>query len=228
MGAPELDSHATGTPTQLPDSVKNDISAAIEHLRAVARIAPDRRRHSRVNVHVFGRFMMADKREYPCQVVNMSPGGIAMLSPIEGEPGERVVVYLDNLGRIEGEIVRPITGGFAMRINATPHKREKIANLLTWMANQKELGLPDERRHARVAPRNPFSHLTMPDGTVQECRVLDVSLSGASIAMTDRPPIGMPITLGVMSGVIVRHHDQGIGVQFTQLQDDDGLERGFD
>lgn len=191
------------------------------------RIAPDRRRHARVNVRVFGRFMMADKREYPCQVINMSPGGIALLCPIAGEPGERVVAYLDNLGRVEGEIVRPIAGGFAMRINATPHKREKIANLLTWLVNQKSLGLPDDRRHARVAPRNPYSHLTMADGSVLECRLLDVSLSGASIALmgnTEMPPIGTPVTLGVMQGIVVRHHENGFGIQFAELQEETSLD----
>lgn len=223
MGVFEVDSQDTGASIDPPQ--RRALADVVDHLRAAARISPDRRRHARVNVRVFGRFMLADKREYPCQVINMSPGGIAMLSPIEGEPGERVVAYLDNLGRVEGEIVRPIAGGFAMRINATPHKREKIANLLTWMANQKELGLPDERRHARVAPRNPFSHLILPDGAVQECRVLDVSLSGASIAMAnaDRPPVGTPVKLGRMNGVIVRHHDQGIGVKFTTELDEEGL-----
>lgn len=192
------------------------------------RITPDKRRHARVNVRVFGRFMMADKREYPCQVINMSPGGIAMLSPIAGEAGDRVVAYLDNLGRVEGEIVRPITGGFAMQIHATPHKREKIANLLTWLVNQKALGLPDERRHARVAPRNPYSHLSMPDGSVLECRLLDVSLSGASIALMgtmEKPPVGTPVVLGVMQGTVVRHHENGFGVHFAELQEETSLEQ---
>ena len=88
-------------------------------------------------VNVFGRFMREDKQEYPCQVVNMSAGGMAMLAPVTCEDGERIVAYLDNLGRIEGIVVRCFEGGFAVRILASLYKRERIANLLTWLINQK-------------------------------------------------------------------------------------------
>ena len=46
------------------------------------KIVPDRRRYRRVPVSVFGRFMRDDKQEYPCQVINMSAGGMALLSPV--------------------------------------------------------------------------------------------------------------------------------------------------
>lgn len=50
--------------------------------------------------------MLSDRREYPCQVINMSPGGVAMLAPGLGHVGERVVAYLDHVGRVEGKITR--------------------------------------------------------------------------------------------------------------------------
>ena len=46
--------------------------------------------------------MLADRREFPCQVVNMSPGGMALIAPVAGQPGERVIAYVDHLGRLEG------------------------------------------------------------------------------------------------------------------------------
>ena len=96
--------------------------------------------------------------------------------------GERIVAYLDNLGRIEGVVSRTFEGGFAVRILASLHKRERIANLLTWLINQKSLGLGEERKHERVVPRINASKLILPNGDVHNCRVIDVSLSGASIA----------------------------------------------
>ncbi len=80
----------------------------------VAKIVPERRRHRRVPVTVHGRFMREDKQEYPCQVINMSAGGMAILAPVPCKTGERIVAYLDNLGRIEGIVVRPFEGGFAV------------------------------------------------------------------------------------------------------------------
>lgn len=195
--------------------------------RPTAKIVADRRRHRRVPVSVFGRFMREDEQEYPCQVINMSAGGMALLTPVVCGAGERIVAYLDHLGRITGTVVRRIEGGFAMRIDAGVYKRERIANLLTWLVNQKCLGLSDERRHERIVPRNSASKLILPNGDLDSCQVIDVSLSGASIACAVKPPIGTVVILGRMRGRVVRHHEDGVAIQFVELQDPDSLARSF-
>jgi hypothetical protein len=91
------------------------------------KIVPDRRRYKRVEVSLDGRVMTEDKQEYPCQVFNMSPSGMAVWAPVTPRPMERVVAYLDNLGRLEG--ARTFAGGFAVEIKASSQKRER--NLLT-------------------------------------------------------------------------------------------------
>src|SRR5512146_2725345 len=101
----------------------------------VLPLAQERRRHQRVKVNLLGRYMLADRREFPCQVVNMSPGGIALVAPVLGNPGERVIAYVDHLGRLEGKISRLLDNGFAMTISATLRKRDKLAAQLTWLAN---------------------------------------------------------------------------------------------
>src|SRR4029078_10781594 len=94
--------------------------------------AEERRRHQRVRVNLLGRYMLADRREFPCQVVNMSPGGIALIAPVSGNVGDRVISYFDPLGRLEGLIARPLQNGFAMTILATARKRDMLAAQLTW------------------------------------------------------------------------------------------------
>ena len=44
----------------------------------------ERRRFQRVRVNLLGRYMLSDRREFPCQVINMSPGGMAVLAPVSG------------------------------------------------------------------------------------------------------------------------------------------------
>jgi len=195
--------------------------------RPLPKLVPERRKHLRVPVNVFGRFMREDKQEYPCQVINMSAGGMALLAPVNCDVGERIVAYLDNLGRIEGIVVRPFEGGFAVRILASLYKRERIANLLTWLVNQQSLGLGEERKHERVVPRINASKLILPNGEVHNCRVIDVSLSGASVACAVKPPAGTVVILGRMRGRVVRHHDQGVALHFVELQDPDSLARSF-
>ena len=61
--------------------------------------ARDRRRHQRVKVTLLGRYMLRDRREFPCQTIDMSPGGVLLFAPVKAEVGERVVVYLDQIGQ---------------------------------------------------------------------------------------------------------------------------------
>lgn len=184
----------------------------------------ERRRFQRVKVDLLGRYMLTDRREYPCQVVNMSPGGIALMAPEIGNVGERVVAYIDHIGRVEGVIARTISNGFAMTIAATARKRDKLAAQLTWLANRNILGLLEDRRHERLVPRNPHSRLVLPNGLNLGCRIIDMSLSGAAIGTTQRPEIGTLVTIGKITGRVMRHLEDGFAVEFTRLQHPDSLE----
>ena len=197
--------------------------------RTSARIRPaadERRRHQRVRVNLLGRYMLADRREYPCQVIDMSPGGMALIAPVAGEPGERVIAYVDHLGRLEGRITRLIDNGFAMTVAATARKRDKLAAQLTWLANRQILNLPEDRRHGRFTPKNPTGRLILPNGVNIGCRVIDLSQSGAAIAIAPdlRPAIGAMVTIGKTQGRVVRHIDDGFAIEFTRLQHPDFVE----
>jgi hypothetical protein len=187
-------------------------------------LSEDRRRFQRVKVNLLGRYMLTDRREFPCQVINMSPGGMALIAPVNGQPGERVIAYIDHLGRLEGHIARPFQSGFAMTIAATARKRDKLAAQLTWLANRHLLDSPEDRRHGRMAPRNPIGRLIMPNGVSAACRIIDVSQSGAGVATEQRPPIGSVVTLGKVQGRVVRHLENGFAIEFTRLQHPDFLE----
>ncbi|MEG6509880.1 PilZ domain-containing protein [Methyloligella sp. 2.7D] len=181
----------------------------------------------RVPVRIFGRFMREDKQEFPCRVINMSAGGMALLSPVSCQRGERIVAYLDNFGRIEGIVARGFEGGFAVKIVASPVRREKIANLLTWSSNQDLLGDAETRIHERRAPKKRQSKLILPDGKSYDCRVIDVSLSGASIEVTPKPPMGTMVVLGRMRGRVIRDHEHGVAIKFAEVQDPDSIEHSF-
>jgi hypothetical protein len=189
-------------------------------------LAEERRRHQRVKVNLLGRYMLADRREFPCQVVNMSPGGIALVAPVSGDPGERVIAYVDHLGRLEGKIARLLDTGFAMTVEATLRKRDKLAAQLTWLANRNILNLPEDRRHGRFIPRKAMARLILPNGNNVTCRVIDLSESGAAISISPelRPVVGAMVTIGKATGRVVRHIEDGFAVEFTRLQHPDFIE----
>jgi hypothetical protein len=177
----------------------------------------EQRRHQRVNVALLGRYMLRDRREFPCQTINMSPGGVALAAPMPGAIGERVVVYLDHLGRIEGNIARHLPNGFAMTIGAPTMKREKLADQLTWLANRHALGLPEDRRHERITPRMTRVAVTLADGQEHNASIIDVSISGVALAVSAKPPVGTMATVGQHVGRVVRVFDKGIAVEFSRM-----------
>ncbi|MFN3169517.1 MAG: PilZ domain-containing protein [Hyphomicrobiales bacterium] len=200
------------------------LSSALE---VASSHAADRRRFQRVEVNLLGRFMLPNWQEYPCQVIDMSPGGAGIISPVTGNIGDRIVAYIDHIGRVEGTISRHISGGFAMSINASQRKRDKLASQLTYLANKDILDLPEDRRHDRQPVENPYTRLTMPDGREYQCAVMDISLSGAAVRTTVRPAVNSMIHLGNMRARVVRHLEDGIALEFASVQKDGDTSGAF-
>jgi hypothetical protein len=199
-------------------------------IRASADNTPakaERRNFQRVRVKLYGRYMLEDRTEHPCQVIDMSPGNVAMRADEVGELGERVIAYFDHIGRVEGVITRTLQDGFAMTVIASERKKDKLAAQLTWLANKHELDLPEDRRHERIAPRNPLSTLQLADGRQYTCRIIDLSLSGAAVEIEVKPALGLQVVLGTMRGQVVRHFEDGVAIEFAVLQRPDTLDAEF-
>ncbi|KMO40635.1 pilus assembly protein PilZ [Methylobacterium tarhaniae] len=178
------------------------------------RAAVDQRRHHRVAVSLLGRYMLSDRQEYPCQTVDMSPGGVRLTCAVGGEVGERIVIYLEHVGRIEGTVARLLPDGLAASITATSRKRDKIASQLTWLANRAVLGLPEDRRHERVVPRQALTLLRLEGGREVAARIIDISLSGAALSCEVELPLDCSMILGRTPARVVRQFKGGVAVEF--------------
>jgi c-di-GMP-binding flagellar brake protein YcgR len=188
----------------------------------------ERRQHQRVKVNLSGRYMLENQKEYTCQTVNMSPGGVALVAPQSGQPGERVIVYLDQVGRLDGTIARLLETGFALSFQASIHRRDKLAAQLTWLANRHALGLPEDRAHERFMPKNPRARLTLNDGREFTCTLIDVSVTGAAVKIDLKPTIGTQVMLGKTRATVVRVFQDGIALQFAQPQAGNVTDVAFD
>lgn len=190
-------------------------------------IFDERRNYQRVDVDLLGRFMLESMKEYPCRIENMSPGDAAVLSSVAPREGERVILYVDHVGRLEGAVTRLFAGGFAVSLRASDRKREKLAAQLTWLANRHELALPEDRRHERILPQKNEVDMALADGRIYKARLIDLSLSGAAVSSDVRPAIGSRIVLGTMSARVVRHLEGGFAVEFTALQTRETIDQHF-
>ncbi len=176
----------------------------------------ERRRHQRVRVRLAGRFMRSDRKEFDCESVDASPGGIALSSNADVQLGERIVAYLNQIGRIEGRVARIFGGGFAIQMSLPQAKRDKLADQLTWLANRHSLGLPEDRRHQRIAPRDRYTILKLANGRELTATLIDVSMSGAALAADFQPAVGSKVVVGATPAQVVRHFETGLAVEFLR------------
>jgi hypothetical protein len=179
----------------------------------------------RVTVNLNGRLMLISSQiEYDCRAVDMSAADVAFQCTAFPPLGERIVAYVDHIGRLECTVVRHVDHGFVCRLHVTDRKREKLAAQLTWLSNKHKFNLPEDRRHERVAPRNVRSEISLDDGRTYPCRILDLSMSGAAIEIDVRPALGTPVRLGNMRGRIVRHFQEGVAIEFATVLSKEGLQ----
>jgi PilZ domain-containing protein len=184
----------------------------------------ERRRHQRVKVVLPGRYMLEDRREYSCQTIDISPGGVAFAGEEKGRIGERVIAYLNQVGRVEGMIARHYPQGFAIQMKLPVIKREKLADQLTWLANRQALGMAEDRRHERIAPRFVHTTLRLPNGQEYIAKLVDISISGAALTVAATPPIGSPVIVGETPAQVVRVFAGGVAVEFNRLFPADGFD----
>lgn len=186
-----------------------------EQEKIVARAQADRRRYVRVRVDLSGRlFLPGEEREARCKILDMSPGGAQVACEISPPADTTVVLYIDGFGRFEGVVARPGEDSFGIRFNCSALKRERIAEQLTLHLNKTLVDDSVLRRHDR-APTKGMARYTRANGDIIHCEVVDLSLGGVSLKTENRPPIGEFVLIGQMAGRIVRHHEDGIAIEFV-------------
>ena len=86
------------------------------------------------------------RREYACRTLNMSSSAIALAVPVMGNPGERVLAHIDDLGKLKGTVGRPLAGGFILDLTATDDERANLSAKIAWFEIAQE---PRRLRPAR-------------------------------------------------------------------------------
>jgi hypothetical protein len=165
---------------------------------------------------MFGRFMLPDMSEHPCQVSELTPEGAVFITTTVPEKDAQIVAYLDEIGRVEGASGEVVPGGFRIVFSHTGQRKERFASRLSGRSGKNTTAGTDLRRYARHAPADTQSHITLPDGRVYPCEILDISLSGAAVKVDVMPSLGTHLMLGKMRGRIVRYVESGIAIEFLR------------
>jgi hypothetical protein len=177
----------------------------------------DQRSSDRVVVTLAGKlFVPAEETTLDCTVINLSVGG-AGLYCLEPPPLEAfVVLYVTGFGRFEGVTTRFVKGELGLKFICKDAKRKRLEEDLAGFVREGMVGVTRLRRYPRAAASAQISQFTCANGESVPCKLLDVSLQGALLKTAVRPAIGEVIRLGQTRAWVIRHHAEGVGVQFQQ------------
>jgi hypothetical protein len=190
-----------------------DLARAHALLSLARRDAPDRRRFRRLGVDLSGRLLDRNGEEHDCRTLDISPGDARIASPARARQGDRLIVYLKDIGRVEADIVRVLENStFAVQFAATTHKRERIAEHLTVLINP-AIDTGEERRQRRFSGAG-VAPVEFEDGTVAPAEILDFSLVGLAVKCARRPLIGAWVKVGNQYGRVSRYVDNGFAIDF--------------
>ena len=181
-----------------------------------ARSQRDRRSFKRVDLRLTGRFLTKQSDDHELVTSNVSCDGALITSTSPLESGEQIVCYFDELGRVVAQVVRRTKDGFAVHFNTSTLKRDKLADRLTWLLNKDTLGLEEDRAATRYAATGQ-AVVILKDATQLQCRLTDISLTGAAFEALGTPPfIGDRVHTGNLLAEVVRVAGRKFAVRYLR------------
>ncbi|MDB5593866.1 MAG: pilus assembly protein PilZ [Hyphomicrobiales bacterium] len=192
----------------------SSFASSVARARKLAAIT-GKRKHIRVGAKLAGNALLDDGLEFSCETTDVSAGGMALVARVSPRVGQRIVIYLELIGGLNGEVVRVSDLGFAVAFHATLRKRDKIATQLTWLNNRDLLGQESLRAQDRIVPTSRRCRATFANGDWSWTEVVDLSRSG--VALTGiQLQVGSDVTIGTTRGKVVRLLPNGFAVEFLR------------
>jgi hypothetical protein len=186
-----------------------------------------------VNVVVGGSYVLPNwydpkgkLRTFACRTTRVSPFRMIVEVPVVGKVGDRLTTYFRDFGKIDAAISETMARSFLIELEMTQERREKMSDMLAWIAKkQQNPAVLELRKDSRFVPPVPHSTLTLADGAIHPCSIVDYSVSGVAVSAAVQPPVGMPLAVGACVGRVVRQLPNGIAVKFVAKQTVRDLDR---
>jgi len=163
-----------------------------------------------------GKIFAGEGGALDCVVMNLSVEGAAVYCPEPVALDASVVLYVEGFGRFDALTTRHAKGALGLKFACNAAQRAKLEQDLAVFVREGMTNVTRLRRHRRGGSDAGLDFFTCADGSPVACQVLDISFQGALLKTVMRPAIGDVVQLGRTRGWVVRHHEQGIGVQFLQ------------
>lgn len=178
----------------------------------------NKRAHMRRKLSLLIRFITQSDLETSGRVRDISEGGLYMESHSSAGIGDDVILYPEGLGRLSGKIVRKGDDGVAVEFILSDVQREYLSRrIASAEAGVPYLKLMEKRQHVRVDLKVDSRASAPSIGKEFDCTIVDLSLTGALIRSTVKPPLGVEVRIGAIRGLVRRHWEDGFAIKFVQV-----------
>ena len=179
---------------------------------------------------VAGRYVIGAQPTHPginlfaCRLRMIGSDNLRVTAPVIPQIGEPVSASFTSFGTLSGTVSRQYEDGFEMQFEQDDAAREALNARITSFSEKLWTTSTDRRTAQRVMPSNPRTVIARPDNWSQPCLIVDYSISGAAISAAFQPSVGEIVTVGRVTGEVVRLFDFGFAVRFFEPQSADHIE----
>jgi hypothetical protein len=157
----------------------------------------------------------AEDISMPCQVLNLSGGGASIRCEDPPPLHTYVILWIGGFGRLEAVTQRFVDGELGLQFVIKEPKRQRLLSDIQNHIKSGMAGTPNLRRHARM-PSISKVRITLAGGEELSCEVINVSTRGLSLRTGARPPVDNFVSIGGKYARVVRHHGEGVAVEFSE------------
>lgn len=177
----------------------------------------NKRNHRRRPLDVAVRFVTSADLESAGRLEDISEGGLRMKTAAAAEIGDTIIAYPEGLGRLTGTIIRKDAGEIAVAFDLSDNQRVYLAKRIeSALTGIPYLKLLEKRAHQRLDLNIDSSVADTLTGETFECRIVNLSATGAQVQSDYRPPVGSEVRIGEMRGNVVRLDRDGFALAFER------------
>jgi hypothetical protein len=179
---------------------------------------------------VAGRYVIGAQPTHPginlfaCRLRMIGSDNLRVTAPVIPQIGEPVSASFTSFGTLNGTVSRQYEDGFEMQFEQDDAAREALNARITSFSEKLWTTSTDRRTAQRVMPSNPRTVIARPDNWSQPCLIVDYSISGAAVSAAFQPAVGEIVTVGKVTGEVVRLFDFGFAVRFFEPQSAEQIE----
>ena len=146
---------------------------------------------------------------------DLSPDGITFRSAAEPAVDEPLTCSIRYIGQVETRVVSVDDNLFVVRLMSSRQRAAEVARTMLALSREQGRSFESARAHPRINPARKDVLVTLEDGRVLPGRLINVSASGAALALDHALARGARIMIGATAAQVVRIFRDGIGAAFA-------------